>query len=505
MEVYKSVITQIMTTKNNIEGILNNLGAFMDKRSYQDLCVRYKELIKDIPRNEILTHEDKTLPNFTNDAKYTGLLSELTSFEKEVLKYDDFKSLYDTLNEMENSSDKFLSGSITIGEYSYNGRLFIDELLSVKEHPYSKQFTDLIDRCIKSIYKTIKVLAASDDTSLIDYIQNNDLDYLMEALGSEIRKTIDVTNYKGSLSEDFVRGNILKQCASEDQYILSKKEEIEFAKRESQRLENERLERLASIENKLVSIENEIKSNSETAKDLKKKNRILDFKLLMIRFVIVPALALPLSMPFIGRSIGSNKAKEHLLTKTITQTTDMNTKSLLSHEETYETALTNYVASVTICEPWKSNISGNSYKRKCVVCDYNMLGLPDDFRLTIDNIDYDRLFVKYEYEETTSTPELRYLEEKQLLVTETYQLDEKIPDESYTTRGTIVGSVAALGTSVVEGFIYYNLAENIAYLSSEIKDSFRNNSNHMNTLDIDRKDLDRKKKELEEKKRKLIK
>ena len=49
----------------------------------------------------------------------------------------------------------------------------------------------------------------------------------------------------------------------------------------------------------------------------------------------------------------------------------MDNHEILNSSEDYLEYQTSYVASLTICEPYKKNISGTSYSRVCNVYDYD--------------------------------------------------------------------------------------------------------------------------------------
>ena len=106
--------------------------------------------------------------------------------------------------------------------------------------------------------------------------------------------------------------------------------------------------------------ENQLRIEEENKRRLeyiKKKKKLLNLKLGLIKFLIVPSIALPLSCPVIGHSIGKKESNKIDLTKTLTTTVDMNSQKVLNVNEEYLEFTTSYVASLTICEPYKKNIS----------------------------------------------------------------------------------------------------------------------------------------------------
>lgn len=461
IDIVNPTLARIYTANENIKGMLERLAVIMDKKGYQELHDKYLKLAKEIPEDEILTELEKKYNQFGTDLRYGSLDVKLKEFEKELDMYNGYKEFSDLLNKIKSDTAKAFEKDFLIDEYVLKNKEFIDMLLNLKESKTIQQFTGLFGDANKALFNSLKTLTLVGNKELISYINETNSDYLKEHLASEVRKSIDTTSFEGSLDEDYVDFESLYECAVNDEEIITRQEEARSYEERQLALAKERDERVKFLEKKIRICEENIKKYQATLKKLKLSKTGLKARKMALRFVVVPALAIPLSCPFIGRHIGLKESAKVILTKTITNMVDADSGEIISTEEDFSELKTDYVASVTICEPWKKNVSGTSYTRDCVVYDYDFsdLGdLEDDFHLTIEDIKPESLIKKYTYQEPTGeVKNPKYLTEEQIYITETYQDASKTEISTkynipYTVAGSGVGVL--LGTAEVAAYLY---------------------------------------------------
>ena len=468
-DITNTILSRIYTTNENILGMLSNLEVIMDTNGYQELYNKYIEISKNIPINETLTEAEKKYENFGTELKYTSVDRELTKFESELEYYNDYKELSDLNNEVKNITNKAFDKNTSIEEYITKNKQFIESLIKIKNNKTIHQFTNLLNNSIENIFNSLKILSIINNNTLLEYIKELDSDYLNEHLASKIRKSINTTTYKGTLDADYLKEDVLYECANNDDKIIFKKNEaIEYEKREKIRKQQEEVY-VSELFNELKQNDLDIQKYQELIKRIKSSNISIKLKKLLLKSITIPALVIPLICPFIGNSMGKKASSNVKLTKTITKTVDASSLEVISENESYEELKTTYVASITICNPWKRNMSGVSYSRDCTVYDYNIdnTNIEEDFHLTLDNINKDNLTKKYTYEEVVSDiSDDLYLTNNQIYITETYQdlNDIKISDK-YNIPYTVVG----VGTGIIIGttelliylFLLKDLLENI--------------------------------------------
>lgn len=454
IDIVNPTLARIYTTNENIKGMLERLAIIMDKKGYQELYNKYLEIAKEIPEDEVLTDLEKKYNQFGTDFRYGPLDAKLKEFEKELDIYNEYKEFSDLLNRIKNDTTNAFEKDFLINEYVLKNKEFIDILLNIKDSKTIQQFTHLFEEAITTLFNSLKTLTLVGNNELISYIGETNSDYLKEHLASKVRNSIDTTSFEGSLDEDYVDFESLYECAVNDQEIIARQEE-------ARSYEERQLERVKYLENKIKVCSENIKKYQAELKKLKLNKIGLKARKMALRFVAVPALAIPLSCPFIGRHIGLKESAKVILTKTITNMVDADSGEIISTQEDFSELKTDYVASVTICEAWKKNVSGTSYIRDCVVYDYDFsdLGdLDDDFHLKIEDIKPENLIKKYTYQEPTSKVENpKYLTEEQIYITETYQDNSKTEISTkynipYTVAGTGVGVL--LGTAEVAAYLY---------------------------------------------------
>lgn len=474
-DITNTILSRIYTTNENIIGMLQNLEVLMDSNGYQELYNKYLEIAQNIPANETLTEYEKQYENFGTELKYTPVDRALTKFENELEYYNDYKELSDLINDIKNATTHAFDKNASIEEYLIKNKQLIELIINIKNNKTIHQFTKLLDTSIGTVFDSLKILSLASNNELFEFIHQINSNYLNEHLASKVRKSINTVIYKGKLEDDFVNLSTLYDCAMNDEKIIAKQQAaIESEKRQT-KLEKERENYLSNLFKEINEQEINIKEYQKKLKELNLNINSLKIKKMLLRLITVPALTIPLACPFIGHSIGKKASSNILLTKTITRTVDADSLDIISQSETYEELNTSYVASVTICEPWKKNLSGASYSRICTVYDYKLedIEITDDFRLTMENIDANNLVEKYPYEEVSSSIlEQKYLTDNQIYVTETYQdfnmvkLSEKynIP---YTVAGAGIG--ICLGTTELLAYLF---------LGKKILEEYNENLNH---------------------------
>lgn len=473
IDTVNPTLARIYTTNENIKGILGRLAVIMDKKGYQELYNKYLEIAKEMPKDELLTEFEKTYEAFGTDLRYGFLDEKLRNFEKELDIYNEYKEFSDLLNKIKSDTKEAFSKEFLVDEFVAKNKEFIDMLITVKNNKTIHQFTRLLDEAINTLFSSLKTLTLIGNDELIKSIDETNSDYLKEHLAAMIRETIDTTSYEGTLDEDYFDFETLRECAERDSLIISYREEARNYEERQLALENERLNRIEFLKNKLKVCEEGIKKYQAELKKLKLSKTGLKARKVIMKFAVVPAVAFPLACPFIGRHIGLKESANVILTKTITNTVDTDSGEIVESSEKFNELKTDYVASVTICEPWKKNVSGTSYTRNCVVYDYDFSDLgdvDDDFHLTIDNIKPENLVKKYSYEEPTGKVEnKKYLNEEQVYITETYQDNS---ETKISTKYNVPYTVAGTGVGVILG-----TAEMIAYLYAGKKFMEKVNSN----------------------------
>lgn len=461
LDTVNPTLARIYTANENIKGILERLEVIMDDKSYQELYGRYLEIAKEVPQAEILTEYEEEYGAFGTDLKYGSLDNKLRVFENSLDIYDDYKDLSDMLNKVKGDMSIIFNEEISVEDFIEENERFVELLLKAKDNKTIHQFTDLFNDSIKTLFGSLKTLSFIGNDELVKFVIATNSDYLKEHLGSEIRRSIDTTSYEGRLDEDYVDSETLYKCALNDCEIIAREAEARDYREKQDALAKERDEHISHLKDKIQVFEETIKKYQGELKNLKLKKTGLMAKRFFLKCAVIPAIAIPLSCPLIGRHIGQKESSKVVLTKTITNTVDTDSGDIVLSEEEYNELKTDYVASVTICEPWKRNASGTSYTRECTVYDYDFseLGeLADDFHLTLENIELKNLIRKYSYQEPTGKVENdKYLNEKQVYITETYQ-DANITQISdkynipYTVAGVGVGILA--GTTELLAYLY---------------------------------------------------
>lgn len=454
-------LARIYTENENIKGILQNLESIMDCSGYSELYHRYLEIANKIPRNEVLSKEEEKWGSFGVDTKYISLANELSDFFNDLIIYNIYKELNDCLNSIRKDTENMFNKdkTVLVDDYIEKNKQLITMIINVKNDDRIHQFTGLINRSIDTLFNSLKTLSFIGKDELLTALEETRSDYLREHLASRVREFIDISKYEGSLEEDYIDSSTIYQCALQDEKIVSREREArEYEERQSI-LEKEKENHIASLKEMLGNIDKNIEKCTETLLKLKLSRNAIKVKRVLFNLTLIPVLAIPLSLPFIGNKIGKNLSSKVLLIKTYTTTVDMDSGEVVSSSESYEELNTSYVASVTICDPWKKNISGSSYSRNYTVYDYTIPEedlLDDNFHLTLDNIDYNNLVKKYPCEESTSIkPDPKYLTENQIYVTETYQnSNDIVPSTKYNVPYTVGGVGVGILFGTTELLIY---------------------------------------------------
>lgn len=455
-------LTSIFTSSENIDGMMSNLRAIMDSNGYKRLYDEYMPLKSLVPSNTVPSKEEVDYGYFGVDLKYYGLDRKFRDFEKKLKEYNRYKVLNDKINDIAESKKVLFEDSTSLDTFVILNKELLMCINECKDDKDIKQFTSLMSRAFNTLYTSLKLLCSFNDNRLLDFINSSNSDYVRENVSSLIRKDIDVSSMEGLLEEDHIDYETISSCAKNDHETTRF---IKEAKEYSERIKQEK--------------ENEIRRKEESKRrleEIKRRKMNLKLRLALIRFLALQTIILPVSCPIIGHAVGKNESNKVDLTKTITSTVDINSGRVINSKEEYCELITSYVASLTICEPYKKNISGTSYSRVCNVYDYDTTGLDINEKITNDNIDPSRLTFKYKYEESTSSIEdLRYLSDSQIYVTETYQdLNNTVKSNKYTLSGTLVG--LGIGVALGAGGILLkdsDLADDISDKAQEYKRELR--------------------------------
>lgn len=460
--INNSTLSSIYTSNNNILGMLQRLEVIMDSNGYKELYARYLELSKDIPKDEVLTEAEKVSCSFGTDIRYYELDRDIRDFEKELTYYNEYKELSDLLNEIKEDSMQLFKEEAKVDDFINKNKRFVELLINIKNDKCIQQFTNLLNTSIDTLFYSLMQLSVIRNNELLEFVNQVKSDYLTEHIASRVRNLIDTTMYKGKLEDDYLNINTLYACACKDESIIAQQREIEEYKKRKIALEEERKELISLLQEQIKALDIEMKECKDNLNKLKVARKIIYLKKLLFKLLVASAIAIPLISPFVGHSIGKNASSKVLLTKTITKTVDVDTGEIISESDSYEELTTNYVASVTICDPWKKNISGISYSRNCTVYDYIIPdNVSDDFRLTMDNLEPDNLVKKYTYEEPTSTvSNPKYLTESQLYITETYQdLNDVEVSTKYNLPYTLVGLGVGGVIASTEAIVYFKVVK----------------------------------------------
>lgn len=442
-------IDLINTKMKNIDGSISNLKLIMDSRSFKKENSIYLELKNKVPKDNELSDYEKKYGGFGFDLKYTELYKEICEYEEKLKNYNVYKLIYDSINDVRAESKNVFKDDFDIESYIDMCKKLVDLTESVKNNIISQQFSNLIDSAIDMIFKSLEILSLTDNNNFIDYIGNLNSDSLREKLGEKIRNSTNLSDNKGNLEDDYVDLYTIKKCALNDENISKL---ISYAE-EYKEIQKQLGEDLDDYNNELLN--------------LKKKSTQLKIKKALINFLIIPSLVIPLSIPFIGYALGKKKSDKIDLVKTITNIVDVDNNIVKPVGDTYEEVTTRYVASVTICDPYKKSMSGASYIRNCTVYDYQLTEEEQndsDFHLNKYNIDLNRLVIKYSYEEPASSIEdEKYLSESQMYITETYQLqNERTKSKKYIVPYTCIGTGVGIMTGTIEYIMYKNFEDNIS-------------------------------------------
>ncbi|MCI8588454.1 MAG: hypothetical protein HFG40_02250 [Bacilli bacterium] len=452
-------LATIYTSNENIKGMLACLEVIMDDRGYSKLYDEYLEIEKEIPRNEIVTEEEEKWGSFGVDVRYFSIANKLDHFFKDLIIYNNFKELSDCLNDITGDTKNLFNKEalVSVDEYIEKNKQLIEKIIDAKNSDIVYQFTNLMDRSIETLFDSLKTLSFVGREDLLISISETNSDYLREHLASKIRQTIDVTEYKGDLEEDYVNSSTIYECAKADKKITSRQKEAEEFEERQQLLEREIKNYISELKETIQEAGQSIQVYTDNLLRLKLNRKGIIAKKVLFNLTLVPLIVIPLSCPFLGHKLGKSLSSKIILTKTYTKTVDMDSGKVVSSSESYEELNTSYVASVTIWDPWKKNLSGSSYSRNGVVYDYTLPEeVEEDFHLTLDTIDPENLVKKYPLEETTSTVDnKKYLTESQIYVTETYQdVNQVVPSTKYNIPYTVsgLGLGILLGTSEVLGY-----------------------------------------------------
>lgn len=461
-DLINPTLARIYTDNENIKGMLQNLEVIMDSKGYSKLYDRYLEIANQIPENEVLTEEEEKWGSFGVDTRYASLANELSSFSKDLIIYNIYKELSDCLNDIKTDTKNIFRKDINVSleDYIEKNKQLITMIVNTKNDDKIHQFTKLMDKAIKTLFDSLKTLSFIGKDELLSDLEETRSDYLREHLASKIRKSIDVSEFRGDLEEDYLDNSILRECALQDEKIMSLEKEAREYEEEQASLARKKENHIVDLKEALDTMGQNIEKYTETLLKLKLNRNMIRVKKVLFNLTLVPVIALPLSCPFVGNRLGKHLSSQVHLTKTYTTTVDMDSGEVISSSEGYEELNTNYVASVTICDPWKKNLSGSSYSRNCMVYDYTVPEedlLKDDFHLTPDTIDYNNLVKKYPYEESTpSVSNSKYLTDNQIYITETYQdFNEVIPSTKYNTPYTVGGVGVGIIFGTVETLLYY--------------------------------------------------
>lgn len=484
-----NTITNIFNTKENIEGILYQLKKIMNSDSYDLLKKEYDELKSQIPTETFLTEEEKKHPNISIDIKYTELKNKLNQFESKISAYNKFKVLKDTKKNIEKIINELNDKPETYTELVSEAKKLVDIIDDIKADTEMPLFSKFLDEVMDTLYKACKTLALIKNNEVVDYINKNSVDQsaymptkienlIVNSLGNRIKKEIDTTEFSGNLSDDYIDFNVFTECALEDKELISLlgepatlEERIklreERIKREQEEFEENKANTIKSLNGRIENVKRSIASSKSKITGLRINKTLIAARKFILVGVPVVMLAAPIAIPIIGHNIGVKKSEEVMLTKTYTSMVDVDSGNVTPLAESYEELNTDYVASITICAPYKKNISGGSYTRTCVVYDYKvpkevLESVDGDFHLSKEYIKEDYLTYKYDYTQTEAKIDSKYLEDIQILVTETYQdSNDLIPSDKYVARGICYGLAIAVLVAYGEGVLYFKVIRDL--------------------------------------------
>ncbi len=325
VDTTNTILARIYTRNANILGMLKNLKAIMDDNSYQELYDRYLVLEKGVPKDKGLTEYEKKYGEFGTDLEYLDIERALEDFESNLSYYNGYKELSDAAAKVRSATREAFTQDFSIDEYIQDNIDLIGLLLYVKDDKAIRQFTKLTDTAIKTIFNSLKILSIVGNNQLLDYINQTYSSYLKEHLAAEVRNSIDVTKFSGNLDDDYINADTLYECAVHDKTIMAGQEEAKkFAERE--RLASvERAHYVSILRDSLKELNSNIGTYNETLKKLNISIHSIKAKQLFLRLIAVPAIAIPLTCPFIGRIWGQKASSKVLLTRTLTNTIDIDT------------------------------------------------------------------------------------------------------------------------------------------------------------------------------------
>lgn len=445
MDNLEKLKTSLSNNASNIDDAMNILSIIMDSEDFNKLKKEYIEIFKDVSNKN--TIEDITeFINITN------------KFLNKLHKYDSYINLWTLVDNLNKLNKNAFTDNYNKDTVINSGINLITSLNNLNPE-YKDLFDKLINESLNTLFTSIKISSYYNDITLLEQVKKTSFkDYICNKILEESQ--IQSMNY----SSDSINIEQVKSCLDNDPILSTSKKSIELEKLKQEKIENDRNKKLEKL-----------------SQDLKKKRIKLFFsklKLYLSGFGIITLLSFPITIPFIGHKMGKDRSNKILLTKTITATSDLDSKELIESSYKYLEGTTNYTASLKICSPWIINPTGTSYTRTCTVYDYNT-DIKEE--LTKDNIDESKLIKKYSYEETTNTVEnLKYLTESQIFITETYQNNEDtIPSDKYTATYTLASLAIFSILYMLEAIIAMqgasdNVTNYLSTLSKEVKEDKEN-------------------------------
>jgi len=416
-DTVSSTLARIYTTDLNIRGMLKTLERIMDKKSYKNLYERYIILAKDIPKDEILSEGEIKYESFGTDLKYGELDALLRKFEKELDIYRDYKRLSDLNKEIRDLSSEVFQEDFLVEDFIEKNKKLVDLFIIVKNNKTIHQFTDLMKKSSERIFRSLKILSLLNCSDLFEYINDTGSLLLKEMLGSLIRDSVDIFKFVGELDDDYLNMETISECALLDSKLMSKKDKILNCSSKQNEFLEWKKKRLEHLEEYISQLEESIKFEDAEMEKLKSDRGFLKFKRALLRSIVIPAIVLPLSCFYLGFSRGSSDTK------------DGSSENAIDADDELLMDSSSYVAEVTICYPWEK-ITPEDYMRKCTVYDYSFESDSEDFSLSLEDIDYERLVKKYSYNEVCDeVSDERYLTENQMYIA---GVPQKISDKEPT-------------------------------------------------------------------------
>lgn len=298
-------LERIYTENENIKGILQNLESIMDSKGFSKLYDQYSEIEKRIPRNEVLTEEEKTLGSFGVDIRYTSLANELSSFSKDLTIYNIYKELSDCIQDVKQDTKNIFRKDMDVSMDAYveKNKNLASMIINTKNDDKIHQFTKLMDRAIETLFASLKTLSFIGNGDLLTAIEETHSDYLREHLASKVRKSIDVSEYKGDLDADYINSSVLYECALQDKKIMSREKEAREYEEKQNVLESERKNHIDHLKNSLDEFSKNIEKYKETLLKLKLNRNMIKAKKVFFNLSLVPVIAIPLSCPFLGNKL----------------------------------------------------------------------------------------------------------------------------------------------------------------------------------------------------------